>query len=194
MIVKGLGANVASLQFALNRLGKESMITSDPSMIATASHVILPGVSSAQRAMAQVQAMGLKDVIRNLRQPVLGICSGMQILFKESEEGNVSGLNIFPYPVRKLKVMPERCLPHMGWNTLVPIKDDPLLAGIKKGEYVYFVHSYKADLYDFTLASTTYDETFSAVVKQENFVGMQFHPERSGKVGERFLSNFLNSV
>lgn len=191
-IIDGCGSNVASIQYAIKRLGKNSILTSDPAVIRSATQVIIPGVSSAGRALQSLQQNGLCEVIKDLTQPVLGICSGMQILFQWCAEGDVEALNIFPEKVEKLKPAKDLPLPHMGWNNLAIIKPNcSLLKGIANLSYVYYVHSYAAKLIENTVAISEYDEPFSAIVAKDNFYGMQFHPERSGKIGERLLFNFL---
>jgi imidazole glycerol-phosphate synthase subunit HisH len=153
--------------------------------------VVLPGVGSAADAMARLRSKGLDDLLPSLTQPVLGICLGMQLLFKRSAEGNTDCLGILPDTVRRLQPAPGRPVPHMGWNQLSPLRDDPLLEGISDQEYVYFVHSFAAPVSDMTLASAHYGEPLSAIVRQRNFWGTQFHPERSATVGARVLANFL---
>ncbi len=192
VIIDKVGTNIASLQFALERLGQQPVITSDAKKIQAASHVILPGVSTAARAMRQLAEDDLLDTLRSLTQPVLGICSGMQILFASSEEGAVDGIGIYANKVQKLPLTPGYRLPHMGWNTL-HIKDTncALLNGISEKDFVYFVHSYAVQLTDETVASAEYGVSFSAVVAQKNFFGTQFHPERSGTVGAKILQNFI---
>ncbi len=191
-IVNGCGNNIASVQFALARLGKESVLTTDVNVIQSASHVILPGVSMAKQAMSQLQNLQLIDVIRHLKQPVLGICLGMQILYEFSQEGEVNCLNIVPGKVAALPQKVGLTLPHMGWNKLhIRQNKSVLMQGVAEGSYVYYVHSYAAPLNDYTVAVTQHGVEFSGIVQYKNFHGVQFHPERSGKVGERILQNFL---
>lgn len=196
VIVEGCGTNITSVQFALERIGKKACVTTDVKRIQSASHVILPGVNTASRAMAQLQQRQLTEVIRHLKQPVLGICSGMQILYDHSEEGDVACLKIFPGEIASLPAGKGLTVPHMGWNQLQwqgPASS--LVKGINTGSYVYFVHSYVSPLDEktqaHTLATAHYGLTFSAIVQQHNFYGVQFHPERSGQVGEKVLHNFL---
>jgi len=192
-IVKGCGANIASVQFALERLGKKFILTNDINQIRSASHVILPGVGTADQAMKQLQKFQLVDAIRQLPQPVLGICLGMQILFSFSDEGNVNCLNIFPGEIKHLSQAEGLSIPHMGWNQLEIIQNSsPLVKNIEDGSYVYFVHSYVAPLDSYSIAVTRHGKTFAAIVENNNFYGVQFHPERSGKVGEMILKNFLD--
>ncbi|MBS0290526.1 MAG: imidazole glycerol phosphate synthase subunit HisH [Proteobacteria bacterium] len=189
-IIEGCGTNIASIEYALARLNKVYCVTSDPKVIKQASHVIIPGVSTAQRALAQLQRQALTETILSLKQPVLGICSGMQILFDWCEEGQVKGLGIFSGKVVKL---PEKVqtIPHMGWNKLIQnLPTHSLLQGIAKEDDVYFVHSFAASISQDTIASCDYGISFSAIVAKDNFYGTQFHPEKSGKVGLRLLANF----
>ncbi len=191
-IISACGANFSSVVFACERLGKEAMLTVDPQRIKKASHVILPGVGTANQSMQQLQQVGLPSVIRSLTQPVLGICLGMQILYEHSSEGDVDCLDIIPGKVRALVKKPGMSLPHMGWNVLHIQNSSGLLAGIEENSYVYYVHGYASKVSEFTLASSDYTETFSAAVQYQNFYGLQFHPERSGPVGAKILKNFLD--
>ena len=192
VIVASGGANVASLQFAIDRLGVVSQLSSDAGRIAAATHVILPGVGAAADAMARLQSSGLDQVIPQLRQPVLGICLGMQLLFESSEEGNTPCLRIIPGVARRIGNGPGRPVPHMGWNTISIEREGPLTAGLSSGaDYGYFVHSYAVDVGAATLATTDYGYAFSACVQWRNFYGAQFHPERSAAAGARLLRNFL---
>ena len=190
-IIDSGGANLASLQFALERLGAQSLVTSDVAVIAAAPRVLLPGVGSALAAMQRLNASGVAAHLPKLRQPVLGICLGMQLLFLKSEEGPAQGLGILPQTVRKLVPKPGRPVPHMGWNRLHIVREDPLLEGVAEGEYLYFVHSFAAPVAPTTLATCEYGVPIAAVVRKDNFWGTQFHPERSTKVGARILANFL---
>lgn len=187
-IIRATGANFSSVTFALQRLGVESLVSDSPDVIATASHVILPGVGSAQSAMARLRAAGLVDVIRELEQPVLGICLGMQLMFEMSEEGDTPGLGIFGGRVKALTATDGYPVPHMGWNE-VTFGAGETIEG--DGGWAYFVHSYAAPVGPDTIATTTYAEPFSAIVARDNFVGVQFHPERSADFGRRLLSGFL---
>ena len=185
-------ANLSSVAAAFERMNIKASITSDIASIRAASHVILPGVGTAGAVMRSLEQKGLKDIIQSLKQPVLGICLGMQILFESSEEsGNTSCLGLIPGCVKKLSVADDMPLPHMGWNRLeLQVKNHLLLQGIEEGAYVYFVHSFAAPVSDTTLASCTYGKPFTAVSGYKNFYGCQFHPERSGEVGARILRNF----
>jgi glutamine amidotransferase len=190
-IIDSGGANLASLQFALERLGAQSVVTSDLAVISAAPRVLLPGVGSALAAMQRLNSTGLAAHLPQLKQPVLGICLGMQLLFLKSEEGSAQGLGILPQTVRKLRPAQGRPVPHMGWNRLHMLREDPLLKGVAESEYVYFVHSYAAPVSATTLATSDYGAPLAAVVRKGNFWGTQFHPERSTKVGARILANFL---
>lgn len=191
-IINGCGTNFASVQSAVERLGKKSILTTDKKIIASSSHVILPGVGTANHAMAKLQELALTDIICELKQPVLGICVGMQILYEYSCEGSVNCLGIFQGKVEPLPQDANLILPHMGWNKLMLTQlQSPLAGGIENESYVYFVHSYAAKINAKTLATTHYGIHFSAMVQNKNFYGVQFHPERSGKIGEKILQNFL---
>ena len=190
-VIVDSGANLASLEYALKRLGVRTQVTQDPLAIGSASHVVLPGVGAAADAMERLRRAGVAQVLTLLTQPVLGICLGMQLLFKNSEEGPTECLGLLPDTVRRLEAVPGRPVPHMGWNQLEGRREDPLLEGLAAREYVYFVHSYAAAVSQHTLASTDYGEPLSAVIRRGNFWGTQFHPERSGRAGARLLANFL---
>src|ERR1700730_8040860 len=190
-VIVDSGANLASLQYALERLGARTQVSQDPTIIATASHVVLPGVGAAADAMERLRRAVLAQVLTLLTQPVLGICLGMQLLFRNSEEGPTECLGLLPDTVRRLEAAPGRPVPHMGWNQLEGRREDPLLEGLGAREYVYFVHSYAAPVSQHTLASTDYGVPLSAVIRRGNFWGTQFHPERSGRAGARLLANFL---
>jgi len=191
VIIDSGGANLASLQFALERLGARAIVSSDAREIAQAPRVVLPGVGSALDAMQRLRRSGLAALLPTLRQPVLGICLGMQLLFEQSAEGSTECLGLLPGTVRRLQAAPGRPVPHMGWNRLTDPRRDPLLEGIPPGEYFYFVHSYAVPASEVTLAGVQYGEAVSAVVRRGNFWGTQFHPERSASAGARLLGNFL---
>ncbi|MDE7475780.1 MAG: imidazole glycerol phosphate synthase subunit HisH [Duncaniella sp.] len=183
--------NLRSVGNALDRLGAEWTVTSDPSEIREASKVLLPGVGNDAEAMTRLRERGLCEVIRNLRRPVLGICVGMQVMCRHSDEGDVDCLGIFDAKVRRFPEEDGLKVPHVGWNRINNI-ESKLLKGVDRGAYVYYVHSYYAPLCPDTIATTRYGDTmFSAALKYENFYGTQFHPEKSGSVGERILRNFL---
>ncbi len=191
VIIASGGANIASLQYALQRLDTPSHVSADPERIRAASHVILPGVGAAADAMTRLRQRHLHSVIPALTQPVLGICLGMQLLFESSEEGQASCLGIIPGRASRLTSAPGLPVPHMGWNTVEALHSNPLLAGMKRGDYAYFVHSYALGVSEATIARTEYGSPFSACVQWRNFYGAQFHPERSAAVGARLLRNFL---
>ena len=190
-IIDSGGANIASLKFALRRLGHDSEITSDAQQIQQATRVILPGVGAAANAMDRLRQHDLIDVIRGLKQPVLGVCLGMQLLAEASEEEDVDCIGIFPGVARRLPGSPQQPVPNMGWCPLQLTGEHPLLNGIENGAYFYFVHSYALPLSDDTLASADHKHSFSAVIGRENFVAAQFHPERSSASGAQMLHNFL---
>ena len=184
-------ANLASVGFAFDRLGAKYTITQNADEIYAAERVLIPGVGAAPYAMNALRERELIPVLQNLTQPVMGICLGMQLIFDTSvENGGTSCLSMVDGQIVDLDTgdLPS---PHMGWNTLDNIADDPLLSGVQSGDYAYFVHSYCAPVSARTLASTTYGQSFSAVVRQGNVYGCQFHPERSGAVGAKILENFL---
>ena len=186
------GANIASLRYAIERLGIESELTTDRARLRAASHVILPGVGAAADCMSRLENAGLVDTIRELRQPLLGICVGMQLLYESSEEGDVKCLGLLPGRVRRLSPELGLPVPHMGWNQLEFRQSNPLLNDIAENDYVYFVHSYCAPVSEMTVAHCSYGEPFSAIVQHENVYGAQFHPERSARIGSLLLKNFLS--
>jgi imidazole glycerol-phosphate synthase subunit HisH len=190
-IIANGGANIASLRYALDRLGATSQLTSDPAELRRAPRVILPGVGAAPDAMARLRALGLVDVIPTLQQPVLGICLGMQLLFAGSEEGATRCLGLIPANVTRIPARDGLPVPHMGWNRVHAHAPAPLLAGLEDDPHVYFVHSFAAPVGEWTVATTDYGGEFSAAVRQGNFYGAQFHPERSAEAGRRLLANFL---
>ena len=191
VIIDSGGANLASLQFALERLGARAAVSSDVREIAAAARVLLPGVGSAGDAMQRLRHSRVAELLPTLRQPVLGICLGMQLLFERSAEGMTECLGVLPGTVRRMEPAPGRPVPHMGWNQLSDTREDPLLAGIEPGEYFYFVHGYAAPASEVTIAHVHYGEALSAVVRRNNFWGTQFHPERSASAGAQLLGNFL---
>lgn len=191
-IVKYNAGNVRSVQCALGRLGVEAEVTADVERLCAADKVIFPGVGEAATTMDFLHTSGLDGVIRNLRQPVLGICLGMQLMCRHSEEGDVDCLGIFDVDVKRFHS--ERHadkVPHMGWNTIGRVCS-PLFRGFTREEFVYFVHSYYVPLNEATAAVTDYILPFSAALHKDNFFATQFHPEKSGGVGERILKNFLD--
>jgi imidazole glycerol-phosphate synthase subunit HisH len=190
-IIDSGGANIASLRFAIERLGIPSELTTDPIVLREATHVMLPGVGAAADCMARLRASGLVEAIRSLRKPLLGICVGMQLLYESSEEGNVECLGLLPGRVRRFDQDLGLPVPHMGWNQLEFDRSSSLLEDIVSGDYVYFVHSYSAPVSDSTLVTSNYGQPFSAIVQRENVFGAQFHPERSARTGSLLLRNFL---
>jgi glutamine amidotransferase len=191
-VVDSGGANISSVLHALRRLGAEPAFTSDGDAIRAADRVILPGVGAAGRAMEVLGEYGLVSVIRALRQPVLGICLGMQLLFESSEEDDTRLLGLIPARLQRLPESPGLRVPHMGWNAIRNLRPDPLTDNLD-GRWFYFVHSYAAPVGDWTLSSATHGGPFSAVVRQGNFHGAQFHPERSAAVGATLLSHFMET-
>jgi glutamine amidotransferase len=192
VIIASGGANIASLQFALQRLGTTSAVSANARKIREASHVILPGVGAAAHAMARLRQNNLDALISSLQQPVLGICLGMQLLFEASEEDEAQCLGIIPGRAARLPRDLGLPVPHMGWNTLTIDRPGALLDGLRQDDYAYFVHSYALPPSPAMTASSDYGLTFSACVQWRNFFGTQFHPERSAKVGARLLQNFLS--
>jgi glutamine amidotransferase len=183
--------NIRSVGNALSRLGAEYELTADPARIAAAAKVILPGVGNAAEAMEHLRERGLCEVIRNLRVPVLGICVGLQVLCKSSEEGPAECLGIFDARIRRFPESPEAKVPHMGWNNIGNL-ESKLFKDLPGGSYVYFVHSYYPELCPDTIATCRHGDTlFSAALRWENFYGTQFHPEKSGSAGAAILQNFL---
>ena len=189
-IIQYQAGNIQSLLFALERLGYKARLTVDPQVIRSADKVILPGVGNAAAAMQALSASGLQELIPRLKQPVLGICLGMQLLARWSQEGDTSCLGIINSEVKKFSDAPGYKVPHMGWNNL-RVEKGSLLKGISGEPHVYYVHSYYMPVGAYTLASSCYPEAFSAIVQQDNFYGIQFHPEKSGEPGQRILDNFL---
>ena len=183
--------NIRSVGNALERLGAEYELTADPSRILAADKVVLPGVGNAARAMENLRERGLCELVRSLRRPVLGICVGMQLMCRDSEEGPTGCLGIFDTHVRRFVETPEAKVPHMGWNALGNL-DGKLFRGVASGANVYFVHSYYPTCCSDTVATCRHGSTlFSAALRYENFYGTQFHPEKSGAVGQQILQNFL---
>jgi glutamine amidotransferase len=191
VLVDSGGANIGSVRYALQRLGVESRLSADPAEIRAADRVILPGVGAAGPGMARLRELGLVETLRGLRQPLLGICLGMQLLFETSEEGDETCLGLLPGRVGKLPAAPGIRVPHMGWNQLRSTRPSTLLEGIADEAHAYFVHSYAAPVTDDCVAATDHGVPFAAVVARGNVSGAQFHPERSAAVGARLLQNFL---
>ena len=193
-------ANLSSVKFAVERLGFTATITDDIQLIKAADKVIFPGVGSAKHAMANINDKGLVETLQSLTQPVLGFCLGMQLMTRSSTEGisateggkedTIDCLGMIPTKVTPLDAQGNR-LPHMGWNTLTTVAEHPVLKGISVDDYFYFVHSFAAPISEYTLASCEYGNKFSAIIGKDNFIGCQFHPERSGALGSKIIKNFL---
>lgn len=181
--------NIKSIQFAINRLGYEATLTSNATKIIAADKVIFPGVGEASSAMQKLKRAGLETVIPKLKQPVLGICLGMQLLCNTTEERNTRGLGIFNTNVVKFNAENLK-VPQMGWNTITHLQG-PLFKGISEKEYMYFVHSYYVIDCDTTIATTNYGIRYACALQKNNFYGVQFHPEKSSKAGAQLLQNFL---
>jgi glutamine amidotransferase len=187
-------ANISSVKFALERLGENVTVSDDLAVIRQADKVFLPGVGSANAAMASIEKKQLVSCIQGLTQPVLGICLGMQLMVEKSAESlsdNTTCLGLIPGQVKRMQVGDLR-LPHMGWNTVTPVVDAPLFKGIDTGSYFYFVHSFAVAVSKFTMAGCQYGMDFSAAIHKDNFFGVQFHPERSSDAGAHLLKNFID--
>ena len=199
-IIKYNAGNIYSVYCACRRLGHDAVITDDPVVIRQADRVIFPGVGEARAAMQHLNQTGLADVIRGLRQPVLGICIGMQLLCRHSEEGDVDCLGIFDVPVVRFRPSSKEFkVPQMGWNTIEKFEmtaeignSNRLFINLHEGDYVYYVHSFHVPICSYTIAQTDYDGFYSAALHKNNFWATQFHPEKSGPVGEQILRNFLS--
>lgn len=198
-IIKYNAGNIYSVYCACRRLGHDAVITDDPVVIRQADRVIFPGVGEARAAMQHLNQTGLVDVIRGLQQPVLGICIGMQLLCSHSEEGDVDCLGIFDVPVVRFRPSSKEFkVPQMGWNTIEKFEmtaengnSNRLFINLHEGDYVYYVHSFHVPICSYTIAQTDYDGFYSAALHKDNFWATQFHPEKSGPVGEQILRNFL---
>ncbi|GET19846.1 imidazole glycerol phosphate synthase subunit HisH [Prolixibacter denitrificans] len=194
-IIKYNAGNIMSVELALKRLGVNATITADPDFIRKADRVIFPGVGEASTTMAYLREHNLDRLITSLKQPVLGICLGLQLMCSHSEEGDVDCLGIFPENVKKFIPAPGQeyvtKVPHMGWNSISNLKSDLFDASLEN-QYVYFVHSYYAAAGDDTAATCNYITPFSAALQRDNFYATQFHPEKSGPIGARILENFIN--
>ena len=190
-ILKYNAGNVFSVDCALRRLGVEPIVTDNVEQLRRADKVVFPGVGEASSAMAYLRSRHLDELIRSLTQPVIGICIGQQLLCRNSEEGNTECIGVFDTSVKRFSEAPGVKVPEMGWNTIKPLVDNPLLKGIDENSYVYYVHSYYVPVCEDTIAMTDYSLPFSAAMNKENFYATQFHPEKSGGVGELILKNFL---
>lgn len=191
VVIKYNAGNIYSVVHALRREGVEPLVTDDKQLISKADKVIFPGVGEASTTMDYLRKNGLDTLIKGLRQPVLGICLGMQLMCRHSEEGDVDCLGIFDTPIKRFTPVEREKIPHMGWNQLYDLKSG-LMKGVKEDSFVYFVHSFYAPLCKETIAKTDYIEPFSASLNKENFYATQFHPEKSGDVGSIILKNFLD--
>lgn len=191
-IIKYNAGNLFSVSHTLRRLGVEALITADKEILSSADKIIFPGVGQAETTMKYLRSQRLDEMIKDLKQPVLGICLGMQLMCNSSEEGNTECLGIFSTPVKRfLPDCKEEKVPHMGWNT-IHHTGKGLFESLPQDEFVYFVHSYYVPVNEFTSAQTDYIQPFSAALQKDNFYATQFHPEKSGKTGELILHNFLN--
>lgn len=190
-ILKYNAGNVFSVDCALRRLGVEPIVTDNVEQLRRADKVVFPGVGEASSAMAYLRSRHLDELIRSLTQPVIGICIGQQLLCRNSEEGSTECIGVFDTSVKRFSEAPGVKVPEMGWNTIKPLVDNPLLKGIDENSYVYYVHSYYVPVCDDTIAVTDYSLPFSAAMNKDNFYATQFHPEKSGGVGELILKNFL---
>ncbi|MDT0558687.1 imidazole glycerol phosphate synthase subunit HisH [Ichthyenterobacterium sp. W332] len=188
-IVNYGAGNIKSIQFAFQRLGYDAILTSDSNEILKADKVIFPGVGEASSAMKKLKESGLDKLIPKLKQPVLGICLGMQLMCNHTEEGGTKGLGIFNTNVKRFSSKVK--VPQMGWNTIKNLKSD-LFKGIIEEEYMYLVHSYYAEYCDETIATSQYELEYATALENDNFYGVQFHPEKSGKIGKQLLKNFLD--
>ncbi len=190
LVIIDYGAgNIKSIEFALMRLGVDAKLSNNPAEILSADRVIFPGVGEASSAIKMLKESGLDRLIPSLKQPVLGICLGMQLMCNFTEEGNTNGLGIFDVNVKRFSNKVK--VPHMGWNMITNLKS-ALFSEVKDKEYMYLVHSYYAELCNETIATTNYELNYSSAIQKNNFYGVQFHPEKSSKAGEQVLKNFLN--
>ncbi|AXT49388.1 imidazole glycerol phosphate synthase subunit HisH [Aquimarina sp. BL5] len=190
IVIINYGAgNIQSIKFAIQRLGYEAILSDDPDEIRAADKVIFPGVGEASSAMKKLRASGLDTLVPNLKQPVLGICLGMQLMCNYTEEGKTEGLGIFHTDVVRFNHGVK--VPQIGWNQIESLKS-PLFDGVAEKEHIYLVHSYYAPIIEETIAQSTYGVTYSTALQKENFYGTQFHPEKSSDAGEKILQNFLS--
>ncbi len=187
-IIKYNAGNVQSLTFALNRLGIEPILTDDPEQLQKADKVIFPGVGEASTAMNYIRKQKIDEVIRNLHQPFLGVCLGLQLMCKHSEENDTTCIGVFNNEVKKFD--PTQKVPHMGWNTITDLKG-PLFKDVDESSYLYFVHSYYAETAEDTIATCDYANRFSAALHKDNYYAIQAHPEKSGLTGQQILKNFI---
>lgn len=192
-IIKYQAGNLASVANALERLNADYFISDDPARLDSADGIIFPGVGHAAAAMHDLQSRGLDDWLRHTTRPVLGICLGMQLLYESSEEGESVTLGLIPGRLKKFDSTKAK-VPHMGWNRFNPVADHPLINGIDSRHFLYFVHGYYAPVNEYTLAAGIYINEFAAVAAKDNYMGVQFHPEKSGQAGSLLLRNFLDLV
>jgi imidazole glycerol-phosphate synthase subunit HisH len=191
VVIRYSGGNIQSVLFALQRIGITPVVSSDPGIVSKADKVIFPGVGEASGTMAELKSSGLDKVIKELKQPFLGICLGLQLMCKYSEEGDVDCLDIFNLMVKKFIPAENIKVPHVGWNSIQNLKG-PLFKNIAENSFVYYVHSFYGEVGKETCAETNYANSFSASLSKDNFYAVQFHPEKSGAVGEAILKNFIN--
>jgi len=180
--------NIKSVKFALERIGVQAELTNDLEKIKTADKLILPGVGEASSAMKQLKKQGLDQLIPQLKQPILGICLGMQMMCNFTEEGDITCMGIFPLKVKKF--VSDLKVPQVGWNSISNLKTN-LFKQVEENEYAYFVHSFYVPFSEFTIAQTNYDLVFSAAIQKNNFYACQFHPEKSSEIGQQILKNFV---
>ncbi len=185
-------ANASSVLYAIERIGYSPLLTEDPEVIAKSSRLILPGVGTAGALMKKIQALELQECLTHYSQPILGICLGMQAFYESSDESNVVCLGFFPGKVKRIHPSKNMSLPHMGWNQTTSLRESRLLKGIDSSSYFYFVHSFQVPRGPETVALTEYGDSIPSVIESKNHFGTQFHPEKSGEVGEVLLNNFLN--
>ena len=190
VIVKYNAGNIQSVLFALERIGAKAIVTDDKETILSADKIIFPGVGEASTAMEYLKQRNLDQVIQSAKQPLLGICLGMQLLCKHSEENDTDCMNIFDVNVKRF-VSADLKIPQIGWNN-IHIKNNPLFNNVQDGSYCYFVHSYHAEINESTIATSNYGVNFSCALNKDNFYGVQFHPEKSADTGEQILKNFLS--
>ncbi|HVD99198.1 MAG TPA: imidazole glycerol phosphate synthase subunit HisH [Cytophagaceae bacterium] len=191
-IIRYNAGNTQSVIYALNRLGVEPIVTDNAEVLQSCDKIIFPGVGEASTAMQYLRGTKLDQLIPSLKQPVLGICLGLQLMCKHSEENNADCLNIFPMQVKRFPAQDK--VPQMGWNSINNLKSD-LFKGVKENDFVYFVHSYYAELHqDYTIAQTNYILDYSSAIKKDNFYAVQFHAEKSSAVGEKILKNFIELI